>query len=208
VARSRPLVLVLSVLTLSTLGILSQPTAGARQQFSSTIMCGKWRWPVKTLSDKRERRVNFSPRNRTVGVLRGLQAPSALGSTTPRILHSAEVRTYRVHVAIIGAARMDDHDIHLVIAPRAHHKRTMITEFPDTACNGAVSSPKKAAMKAARAALVDTCPPIGSTFKKLAGKATLIGVGFFDDVHGQPGVAPNGIELHPVLSFTGTCKSS
>jgi len=25
------------------------------------------------------------------------------------------------------------------------------------------------------------------------------GVGFFDYVHGQSGVAPNGIELHPVL---------
>jgi hypothetical protein len=28
-----------------------------------------------------------------------------------------------------------------------------------------------------------------------------VGVGFFDSVHGQPGVAPNGIELHPVLGF-------
>jgi hypothetical protein len=32
-------------------------------------------------------------------------------------------------------------------------------------------------------------------------KATLIGVGFFDHLHGQTGVAPNGIELHPVLSI-------
>ncbi len=31
-------------------------------------------------------------------------------------------------------------------------------------------------------------------------KARLIGVGFFDRLHGQMGVAPNGIELHPVLS--------
>lgn len=27
----------------------------------------------------------------------------------------------------------------------------------------------------------------------------ITGVGFFDYVHGQRGVAPNGIELHPVL---------
>lgn len=32
-------------------------------------------------------------------------------------------------------------------------------------------------------------------------KARLIGVGFFDRLHGQTGVAPNGIELHPLLSI-------
>jgi hypothetical protein len=31
------------------------------------------------------------------------------------------------------------------------------------------------------------------------GRATLGGVGFFDRPHGQTGVAPNGIELRPVL---------
>jgi hypothetical protein len=31
--------------------------------------------------------------------------------------------------------------------------------------------------------------------------ATLTGVGFFDFIHGQTGVAPNGFELHPVLSI-------
>jgi hypothetical protein len=30
-------------------------------------------------------------------------------------------------------------------------------------------------------------------------------VGFFDFLHGQTGVAPNGIELHPLVLFkTGT----
>jgi hypothetical protein len=32
------------------------------------------------------------------------------------------------------------------------------------------------------------------------------GVAFFDFLHGQTGVAPNGIELHPVLDFA--CLSS
>ena len=38
-----------------------------------------------------------------------------------------------------------------------------------------------------------------------AGTATIDGVGFFDRLHGQAGVAPNGIELHPVLRFSGRC---
>ena len=37
-----------------------------------------------------------------------------------------------------------------------------------------------------------------------AGSATLTGVGFFDIPHGQTGVAPNAIELHPVLKFSST----
>jgi hypothetical protein len=40
----------------------------------------------------------------------------------------------------------------------------------------------------------------------LTGTATITGVAFFDVIHGQCGVAPNGIELHPVVKFSGTCK--
>jgi hypothetical protein len=32
-------------------------------------------------------------------------------------------------------------------------------------------------------------------------RARVTGVAFFDFLHGQTGVAPNGIELHPVLGF-------
>jgi hypothetical protein len=62
-------------------------------------------------------------------------------------------------------------------------------------------------MDAARAALVAACgSPNTSSFKNLTGTATLTGVGFFDIIHGQTGFAPNGIELHPVLSFSGSCS--
>jgi hypothetical protein len=45
-------------------------------------------------------------------------------------------------------------------------------------------------MATARAA-VRMCP----------GLATVTGVAFFDFFHGQSGVAPNAIELHPILAF-------
>jgi hypothetical protein len=49
--------------------------------------------------------------------------------------------------------------------------------------------------------------PAASSFTQLKGEATIRGVGFFDFLHGQTGVAPNGIELHPVLKFTNaTCQ--
>jgi hypothetical protein len=36
---------------------------------------------------------------------------------------------------------------------------------------------------------------------RLCRRARLGGVAFFDYLHGQTGVAPNGIELHPILDF-------
>jgi len=36
---------------------------------------------------------------------------------------------------------------------------------------------------------------------QLCAKARVTGVAFFDFKHGQTGVAPNAIELHPVLAF-------
>jgi hypothetical protein len=42
----------------------------------------------------------------------------------------------------------------------------------------------------------------GSTrVARLCRRARLGGVAFFDYLHGQTGVAPNGIELHPILDF-------
>jgi hypothetical protein len=57
-------------------------------------------------------------------------------------------------------------------------------------------------MKNARNAFGAACGVPGvSSFTKLKGRATIRGIGFFDFLHGQTGVAPNGIELHPVLRF-------
>ncbi|HEX9202379.1 MAG TPA: lamin tail domain-containing protein, partial [Vicinamibacteria bacterium] len=47
-----------------------------------------------------------------------------------------------------------------------------------------------------------------SDFTDLTGSATITRVGFFDEIHHQSGVAPNGIEVHPALSFSGTCSGS
>jgi divalent metal cation (Fe/Co/Zn/Cd) transporter len=45
----------------------------------------------------------------------------------------------------------------------------------------------------------------GRRFDLLRGAATITGVGFFDYHHSQTGVAPNEIELHPVIGFKGAC---
>ena len=63
---------------------------------------------------------------------------------------------------------------------------------------------KRAKMRSARQRMFRECGALSSSgFTDLRGRVRVRGVGFWDEVHGQTGVAPNGIELHPVLSFDG-----
>jgi hypothetical protein len=56
-------------------------------------------------------------------------------------------------------------------------------------------------MRRARKHLTTACGSPSTSFRRLHGRATITGVGFFDLFHGQTGVAPNAIELHPVLKL-------
>jgi hypothetical protein len=164
--------------------------------------CGVERWDVKTLSDPEAHQVDFQPVDRSVWALRRLDGP-VVHEDSPRF-GGIERQAIRVRAQVVEAKVEDDSDIHLVIAPRLHRARTMIVEFPAPIC---VASPvKRPEMRAARRSLLARCPAIGSSdFTTLHGNVLITGVGFWDILHGQTGVAPNGIELHPVLSFTGTC---
>ncbi|HYT81635.1 MAG TPA: hypothetical protein VEQ37_20765 [Actinomycetota bacterium] len=175
--------------------------------YAFALKCGVWRWPVKTLSDQAASQVDYSPKTSSVRRLRRLDPPSSLSTDTPRI-EPVEFTTYRVRAKLVGAVIEDDHDVHLVIRSPASRRKTMIVEFPYVQCNGANDSAKRAAMKRARASLTNACGNIGTSFVDLKGRVRVTGVGFWDEIHGQTGVAPNGIELHPVLRFRGTCSSA
>jgi len=75
----------------------------------------------------------------------------------------------------------------------------MIAEFPGANCDA--NALDKAEIDKARQDFIAAYGRPTGQFKKPTGCATLTGVFFFDRVHGQLGVAPNGAELHPVLNF-------
>ena len=179
------------------------PVAQGRPE-AQRVPCGVWRWDVKTLSDSHNHDVNFTPQAATLQDLRTLHAPGSLSTSTPRIW-PVEKKTYRVHAQVLKATIEDDSDIHLVISIPGSSTQTMIVEFPDPHC---VASPfKRPAIAAARGALLSNCGTISSSgFTNLTGTIDVTGVGFWDEIHGQTGVAPNGIELHPVLGISGTCS--
>ena len=157
---------------------------------------------MKTLSDQDAALVNFTPAASSVAALRSLAAPAALPQSSR--IAPTELTALTVTAQVVEMKLEEDRDIHLVIVEPSDPTATMITEFPDAdQCSGAVASAHAQDMRTARAALVAAFgQPSSSQFTNLTGTATLTGVGFFDFLHGQTGVAPNGIELHPVIGFT------
>jgi hypothetical protein len=130
--------------------------------------------------------------------------PASLHTDTPRIW-PIEKKTYIVRARVISAKIEEDSDIHLVISQRNATSRKMIVEFPAPTCVD--SAFKRPAIGAAREAMLSNCGAVSSSHvTELMGNVEVTGVGFWDEIHGQTGVAPNGIEIHPVLKFTGDCS--
>ncbi len=170
---------------------------GARVEGS----CGVQRWSVKTLSDADAERVDFTPVTATVAELTALPVPAALPPDSR--VAPVELKTYTVTAELVEAKLEADSDMHLVIADLHDADTTMIVEFPAAPdCTLGADPQLVSQLQAARAAFVAAfgVPP-SHRFMPLAGIAQITGVGFFDVIHAQRGVAPNGTELHPVLRF-------
>ncbi len=172
------------------------------------------RWSVKTGADAGAANlVGQNPTPTTIASMCALAVPAVLptDARTP----GTEETVWQIDATLTGYKLESDGDYHLVIAD--NQGNTMIAEIPDPSqlaqgsffvqqITGARQSfesqfgvltpaPVPAAgLAAAAPALRQASEPV-----------TLIGLGFFDFAHGQDGVAPNAIELHPVISieFTG-----
>lgn len=97
-----------------------------------------------------------------------------------------ERNVFTVTAAVTLVRREEDGDFHLVLSSGPY---TMIAEAPQGSCDARTLPKYRRAMVAARSRV------------RLCSKATVTGVAFFDFKHGQTGVAPNAIELHPILGF-------
>lgn len=168
--------------------------------------CGVERWAVKTLTDQPSSQINFQKTYGTsITALSALPVPDGKTSSSEGRQRPFEFNVYQVNANLVSAKQEEDSDIHLVISQAGAANKTMIVEFPSSSC---VGERQKSEMLAARNNFLKSCGPLNSSsFKDLSGTAKIRGVAFFDVIHGQRGVAPNGIELHPVLAFTGGCSS-
>jgi hypothetical protein len=164
---------------ISAVVVIAAWTSGAFAHRSLVNACGSECWTVKTLQD----RPRLLPLRRTTVVwLTNRPTPASLPATRLPF----ERHLYRVVAAVVLVRREADHDLHLVLRDG---DRTMIAEAPDPTCAPAATPLRRKQMAKARAAV------------RVCARALVVGVAFFDFLHGQTGVAPNAIELHPILAF-------
>jgi hypothetical protein len=168
------------------------------------VACGTERWAVKTLSDPDAGLVNLTPKSTTIAYLRTLAAPSSL----PARRLPPEFQAYRVAARLLAFRFERDGDVHLEVADPGTGG-TMIVEFPNSGCTRGASVSARHRIAQAKLALVTACgTPGDARFTTLHGTATITGVLFFDFKHGQRGVAPSAVELHPVTSFSSSsCRT-
>lgn len=161
---------------------------------AATGSCGVERWAVKTGTDADAGKVALQTASpSTVASLRALKAPSTLPSNNR--VSPTETTVFKVQATLTEFKLEDDSDYHLVL--RDGSGNTMISEIPDTTCVGS-SSPLRSGVANARSEFDKRFHPT-SSFQTANVAVTVTGVGFFDFQHGQTGVAPNAIELHPVV---------
>ncbi len=172
-------ILMLGLLLTASYPVMLAAQGGAR--------CGSDRWTVKTLTDRHRDSVSFEVEPTSVAALVDLPEPRESRPQQGRL--ALERRTFRVRAILVEQRFQDDGDIHLVLADPTDRTKMLVAEIPDSAC----ATGTRRASDFAEAGRVVNQLPNGLELE-------VTGVAFWDDDHGQRGNAPNGIELHPVLS--------
>ena len=163
---------------------------------SAHAQCGVERWSIKTGTDSGAFSINLSSYvSSTIYNFHQSTRPSTIPSNSrvaPR-----ETTQYQLGGTLIKYVKESDKDYHLVIKDGAG--RTMIIEIPDPNCVS--GSAFGTGISRARGQF-DARFTATTTMKSTTTPVTIKGIGFWDYLHGQTGVAPNGIEVHPVLNIT------
>jgi hypothetical protein len=158
--------------------------------------CGVERWSVKTGTDADASLINLqSTTQTTIASLISLPAPTTL--PTNNRIQPTETTIFQLHATLTEYKLEPDSDYHLVLSDGSGN--TMISEIPSPTCVGS-SSLLLSGIQNARSEF-DARYTATSSFQTANVPVTITGVGFFDFLHGQTGVAPNGIELHAVLDI-------
>lgn len=164
--------------------------------------CGEERWDVKTLSDKDTVLIDFDNVVKTsISEQVNLPKPEKIKKDMPRL--QSESTVYTLDCYIIGFKREKDMDIHIVIKDMKSEE-TMVAEYPSPFCPEVkATSHYQEFVKLNEWFLKNIGKPkqqFHNLLRPIAVKIT--GVGMFDFVHGQRGMAANGREIHPVLKMS------
>jgi len=160
--------------------------------------CGVERWPVKVATDSDASLVNatflFSA---TLLNVRGYIAPRPLPQAN-RVV-PIETTVYSVNATLTQFELAPDGDVRLAIIDEAGH--TILASLPSPSCIAGSAFAQQ--ITAARAAF-DARFKATSVPQRVSLPIEISGIGFFNFLSGEAYAAPNGFELHPVLSVNFT----
>ncbi|HEX7140821.1 MAG TPA: Ig-like domain-containing protein [Vicinamibacterales bacterium] len=158
--------------------------------------CGVERWSVKTGTDADVGLINLSSSTpQTIATMRSWPAPNPI---PPNNRVSPYETTQWVLNATLTQYKLEsDSDYHLILQDAGG--LTMIAEIPSPNCVGS-GSPFGPGITNARSEF-DARYTATTSFQTANIPVQVTGVGMFDFLHGQTGVAPNGIEIHAVLDI-------
>ncbi len=158
--------------------------------------CGVERWSVKTGTDPDAGLVNLnSPTATTIASLSSIATPGPLPDN--QRVQPTETTIWVLNATLTKFVLAYDSDYHMVLTDAAG--RTVIAEIPSPNCVGP-GSPLAAGIAHARAQF-DAMFTATTAFQTVNIPVQITGVGFFDYLEGQEGLAPNGIELHPIIDI-------
>ena len=171
-------------------GVITCPAPGNYTKNGGA--CGTERWDIKTGTDPYTGSVSLVPKPNTIATLAAL--PAAGGGTQRE--SPTEVTLWQL--TDVTLTELQD-GVRQRLPPR-HRRRLRDHDrtIPYPSC--AAASPWICFITRARSE-IDSKYTVGTSPQNPAATITVRGVGFFDYKHGQTGVAPNAIELHPVLQI-------
>jgi hypothetical protein len=176
--------------------------------------CGTERWHIKTLDDADASKIKATPKMATLDQLRALAVPAGYDKNNDSSRYvPVEETEYTIQAVLAGFKEEADRDLHVVLADPSNKAHTMIGEVPDPQCSTVAASGHAAQISKVRTSFLKCFGPAPVGKLKTFSGAMLVqltGVGFFDVLHGQTGVGPNGIELHPIVkikTISGSCPT-
>lgn len=159
--------------------------------------CGIERWLVKNLADSDTLLVNFSPFATSIKQLASLPKVSPKDDEPRR---ADERQSYRVTARLTDYKLEDDGDIHIVLKDLEDSTFTLVAEIPNPDCYEVGLTSRGSQYRIAREWFIARIgTPVKSYFKDAYRTVEVVGVGYYDQYHGQRGMAKNNLELHPVL---------
>ena len=162
--------------------------------------CGVERWPIKTLSDPDTVKIDFL---KIIPSTIHQQVSLTKPSINRNKRHDTERSVLKINCSIVGFKRENgDKDIHIIIEDD-ETEETMVAEIPSHKCLAIMKTSRQKLFFELNKWFVENIgyPSNNFIYLKKHIPVTITGIGYFDYVHGQVGMAANGREIHPILSI-------